>query len=172
MENDSNLSSTVIVRISKVISQVSVVIMIPSMGLMITADVVMRYIFSRPISGAHDYSSFMMMVLVVLSFSWCWARRGHIRMELVVRNFPRWLNEVCWSFSAAVGTFVWGMMAYYSFIYLQRSFVESEVTVETGLITWPFRLTFFLGIAFFALHMFIDVFRFLWRAIRKEEVKS
>jgi TRAP-type C4-dicarboxylate transport system permease small subunit len=53
-----------------------------------TADVGGRYLFSKPILGATEYSRFMMMAAAVLGWAYTQASDSHIKVQILVSRFP------------------------------------------------------------------------------------
>lgn len=60
------------------------------MMLIITMDAGGRYLFAAPVFGTHEFVEFYLMVGVVfLGIAQLQARRGHVAVSFVSRNFPR-----------------------------------------------------------------------------------
>jgi len=67
-----------------------------AMMLLISADVLSRYLLGNPITGAVEFTEeYLMVMAVFLALSWTFKEGGHIRVELVVRLLPaRWQDRV------------------------------------------------------------------------------
>lgn len=71
-------------RIANIISAIVIFIMM----FYITADVLGRDIFSRPIPGTYEVSEMLMVLVVFLGLAYTQAMGGHIRTEVLLRFFP------------------------------------------------------------------------------------
>jgi len=157
--------------ISYWLAQVGSIVILTIMMTLTTVDVILRDFFNRPISGANDMNCLMMMMLVFFSISYCWVERGHIRMELVVRRLPPRGKDFCWALAAASGVFVFGFMSYQSFIAIARAVKFHELTFESQIILWPFRIIFSAGCCLFTIQLATDFFRYASKVFKGEEVK-
>ena len=73
---------------SRVLALAGTVLVLPMMVLII-ADVVLRSVFNRPITGTAEIAS-LMLVCMVLGVAWCGVQGRHIRVGLVMDRFsPR-----------------------------------------------------------------------------------
>jgi tripartite ATP-independent transporter DctM subunit len=62
------------------------------MVLLITADVILRYFFNRPIKGSYELIEFMMATLVFLGLAYTQTKKGHISITLLTAKLPQaWL---------------------------------------------------------------------------------
>lgn len=76
-----------------------------AMMLLISADVLSRYVLGNPITGAVEFTEeYLMVAAVFLALSWTFEEGGHIRVELVVRLLPaRWQDRVYATGNAIAG---------------------------------------------------------------------
>ena len=59
------------------------------MMLLTSADVFMRYLFNRPITGTYDLVSLLGAVLVAFAMPYTMLRKGHVAVEVLVQNLSR-----------------------------------------------------------------------------------
>lgn len=59
-----------------------------AMMLLITSDVVLRFIFNKPVPGTFELVEVMMGAVVSLSIAYCGVRRGHVAVELLTEKLP------------------------------------------------------------------------------------
>lgn len=77
----------------KIISSISRVMCYVSMGvvgIMVLSnvlDIFMRYIFSRPITGAVEAAEYMMVCVVFFGLALCALQEKHVRVELAMSRF-------------------------------------------------------------------------------------
>ena len=149
-------------------AQVGSIIVLSAMMFLSTLDVILRDLFNTPINGANDLNCLMMMLLVFFSISYCWMERGHIRMELLVRLLSPRGKNITWAIAAGVGTIVFAFMSYHSFIAISRSIKFHELTFESQIVLWPFRIVFSFGCCIFTIQMATDCFRYVKKVFKGE----
>jgi TRAP-type transport system small permease protein len=168
-DNTNGHQKIFIDHVSYWFAEVGSAIILAAMMCLVTIDVILRGVFSAPISGANDYNCLMMMILVLLSLSYCWTRRGHIGMELVVRKFSKRARDFCWALAALCGSVVFGLMSLQAFYVLIDAIKLHEITFEANVVLWPFRIVFLIGCLEFTIQMIVDFFRYLSVAFRRVE---
>lgn len=82
MNNVLNLSSSIVRRINYVLINISNVIL-ALLTLAVTADVIMRYVFSSPLLGVKQISEYAMVWLCFLSVGWVLRVRQHVAISLL-----------------------------------------------------------------------------------------
>ncbi len=149
--------------ITRFSSRVGALILV-GMMLLVTSDVVLRFLFNKPVPGTFELVEVMMGAVVSLSIAYCGLRRGHVSVELLTDHLSRRIQKIasvlhhilCVVFFAAI-----------SFKGIQQVGVikESEtVTALLGIPIYPFILILAFGAALLALV-------YLWQMIgifRKE----
>ena len=63
-------------------------IILALMVLLITADVVLRYFFNRPIKGSYELVEFMLVVIVYLGLAYTQTQKEHISVTLLTEKMP------------------------------------------------------------------------------------
>lgn len=64
------------------------------MMLLTTADVILRYLFDRPILGSMEMTELLMVSIAGLSLAWCTLKSGHIRVDIITNMFSKKTNRV------------------------------------------------------------------------------
>jgi TRAP-type C4-dicarboxylate transport system permease small subunit len=99
-----------------------------AMMLLTFANVVLRYVFRTPVSGAFELMSYMMAVLVFLSLVLVTARTEHVRISVIDGFLPRRLRQVrAVLFNLAMAGLAAGL-AWRFWLHAQRPRVKTEVT--------------------------------------------
>lgn len=60
-----------------------------AMFLILLAQVIMRYVFSRPLTWSEEAARFIFVYVSFIGISYAYRQKGHIRMEVVVNLFPQ-----------------------------------------------------------------------------------
>jgi TRAP-type C4-dicarboxylate transport system permease small subunit len=63
------------------------------MMLVTTADVILRYLFDRPILGSFEITELLMVTIAGLSLAWCTLKSGHIRVDIITSMFSKKTNR-------------------------------------------------------------------------------
>lgn len=74
-------------RIENVISVIGMV-MLMALMLLGASDVVGRYVFNHPITGAVEISEVLMGMVVFLAWGYTMARREHISVDILFNHYP------------------------------------------------------------------------------------
>jgi len=78
-----------VIEIVGFFSLVAIVIMM----MLTTADVILRYIFDRPILGSMEMTELLMVSIAGLSLAWCTLKSGHIRVDIITNMFSKKTNR-------------------------------------------------------------------------------
>ena len=77
-------------RASNVIGIISVGILM----LLITSDVLGRFLFNHPITGTIDISQYVMILAVYCAVAYCAMEEGHVSVNLIVSRFPQRIQAI------------------------------------------------------------------------------
>lgn len=92
------------------------------------ANVVLRYVFRAPISGAFELMSYMMALLVFLSLVLVTARTEHVRISVLDGLVPAWLRRLRAVLFNLVMAAASAGLAWRFWLHAQRPRVKTEVT--------------------------------------------
>lgn len=149
-----------LIAIAKFITRLLLIIaatVLMAMMLLTATDVVLRYIFNRPISGAFELVEYMMAVLIPFSIVYCADQRSHVAVELILGRFSKRVQTVFDSMTTFVTLLFAALMAWENVLYLRETYA-SQVTSAVLLIpTYPFVAPVSIGIGAFALIMLLDL---------------
>jgi len=149
---------------SQVINGVGVGILVVMM-LLTTADVTLRYIFNRPITGAMELTELMMAVLVACGLAYAAVHKEHIRVELIISRFsPRAqavINAITCFFSLGIFSLItWRSILYAE--YLRLGGVTSAVLLIP---VYPFVYVVAFGSALLCLIFVCNLFEHLAQVV-------
>lgn len=128
-----------------------------AMLVLVVANVIGRYTFNAPITGAFEITESLLVVIIMLGLALTQYHDGHIRVTILTRRMPHQ-----WARLAKIGTlllgavfFAWCAYASWKFAYESYSFNEQE----WGTITfplYPFKFVVFLGVVLLAVQFLLD----------------
>ncbi|MDP2409700.1 MAG: TRAP transporter small permease [Pseudolabrys sp.] len=75
--------------IAHVLDTFGSLVVLPLLTLLVTADVVLRYVFLKPLSWGLEVSSHLLLVFFLLGLAQSFRAGDHISMELVAAQIPR-----------------------------------------------------------------------------------
>jgi TRAP-type C4-dicarboxylate transport system permease small subunit len=131
-------------RLSGVLHLLGVYVGIPLLGLLISADVFLRYVVNRPLRWGNEVSALIQLAVLVGSLNLCTEQRGHVRMDaLYVRFGPRFkrLTDLVANFCGLVFA---AFFTYQSFASVVEMYRFDQGAEMINLPYWPFAL--FMGL--------------------------
>lgn len=147
-----------LLRLERMASLVASVMLFLIMTVVVV-DVALRYVFNSPLGWSYDLISLYLMVgLFFFSLSATLQHNEHVRVDLLLKHFPRWarhLAEVVTYLSAGV---VFALIVYVMGAKTLASFAANEVA--SGEIAWPTWLSLLaapLGAGLMLLRMLLRV---------------
>ena len=138
-----------------------------AMMLLTGLDVVLRYVFDRPIPGSLELTEFMMVIVIAFGLAYCALQKRHVRIDLVVSRLPVRAQAVMNSIAnlAFLGLFV--VITWRSFFRMQ-SMYEGQLTSAVLFIPkFPFVILLIIGCAILCLVVLRDVIDCLYQAVKK-----
>ena len=144
-------------RIEEVIVGVCVCVM----TIMIFFQVVMRYVFSSPVSWSDEIAVYAMLWSVYLSVSWAVRERAHIRVMNLIIAFPKKISLGLTIFSDAIW-FLFGLFLTYQSVLLDLSMWELRFESPVLGISqkWPY-LCLVFGFALMSLRIIQVYYRWI-----------
>jgi len=86
------------------------------MMMLTVADVVLRYVFDRPLMGSMELTEYLMVCVGTLGLAWCALEGAHIKVEIIVSKFPQRLQKFVDSFNYILLMGVSGLIASQTFM--------------------------------------------------------
>jgi len=117
---------------------------LPALVVLVTVDVLLRYLFNAPLRWSRDANGLLLLVALFGALPHAWDRGYHIRMELVhsrLRGRQRQLANVL---SALSGIIVFGALATQSARFVPYMAATWETGEDLMLPLWPFMA--FMGV--------------------------
>ena len=114
-------------------------LVLPSMALIITVDVVARYFFNLPLLWGEEINGLLLFLVLMMSMTYTWDRGRHIRMELLYVKLHGWGRAVADFATGITGIVFFGFLGVQSvrdIDYMRRT---NEATEVLQVVLWPFR---------------------------------
>ncbi|MDP2916780.1 MAG: TRAP transporter small permease [Dehalococcoidia bacterium] len=159
--------------LSKVVTPISrygVVVSATVLALMMFltgADVLLRYVFNRPIMGSLEITEFMMSMTVGFGLAYCALKKGHIRVDLVLIYIPQKARRIM-DVVAYVVSFAFYCLIVWQVLLNGRSLMDSKLTSSVLFIpVYPFVFLLVIGAAILALVFLKDVLESIHEVMKK-----
>jgi TRAP-type C4-dicarboxylate transport system permease small subunit len=126
--------------------------------LLTCSDVILRYLFNKPIMGSFELTEFIMAIIVSFSLANCALQKGHVRVDLVVFMLPKRVQGIM---NSIANVAFLGLFVLITWRIVPRAMQMIEVN-QVGLITRipvaPFVLLVALGTAVLCLALLKNFF--------------
>lgn len=130
-------------------------------------DVILRYIFNRPISGAYELTQFMMAIFVPFGIAYCGYVKGHVNVDILITHFPKRFQNILNLITSIFSLFLFSLITWQNIKYVKEQF-ESKLTSAVLLIpVYPFVFLVALGIGILSLIVLRDIINFTNRLNEK-----
>jgi len=125
------------------------------MMLLTCADVVMRYVFSRPIIGTYDLVSLMGAVLASFAMPYTMLKKGHVAVEILIQRLSRGGQLIIETFTHLIGISLFLVLVWQAILLSRDMKAAGEVTPTLLLPFYP--IVYCMAICFFGLCLAILV---------------
>ncbi len=139
-------------KASALLFQLGIFVMLPALVVLVTCDVMLRYVFDSPLQWARDVSGLLLLMSISGALPHAWDRAYHIRMEVVYERLTPARRRVVDVLSVVSGIVFFGMMAVQAARYVPFMIRTGETGEDLLWPLWPY-------MAFMALCGFVTVAR-------------
>jgi tripartite ATP-independent transporter DctM subunit len=147
--------ATVVFPFSRIMNSVGGVVL-AAMMFLTAADVLLRYIFNRPITASYEFTQLMLSIVIIFSLAYVTIRREHIRIDFFISKFPAkfqtWVNCI----TTIIGILALVLISWQSFRYGLMLKEGGDTTAILLIPLWPFAWILAFGIAIFAMAYLSD----------------
>lgn len=144
------------------LSYVGMLFLIPMM-LLTTGEVVGRAIWSRPIPGSMELSSYMLAIFVLLGIAYTHQVGGQVRVTMLVSRIPERLALVLKIVTTLLSLFIIAIMAWQGWV---KAMEESTVSDMLRIPQFPFRMLVSVAGLFLFLELILDLVETTKKLIR------
>lgn len=118
--------------------RLGIYVMLPALVVLVTTDVVLRYVFDAPLQWARDVSGLFLLMSIAAALPHAWDRAYHIRMEVVYDRFPPRMRRAVDVLSAVAGVVFFGLMAAQAAAYVPFMMRTGETGEDLLWPLWPY----------------------------------
>lgn len=142
------------------------------MVLLITADVVLRYFFNRPIKGSYELVEFMMVALVFLGLAYTQVEKGHISITLLTAKLSSAHQAVIHSATYLLCLFTFILITWRSIIHAEALRADGITSAILLIPNYPFMWLVAFGSAILCLVFLIDALKSIDEVIKKSKIPA
>ena len=135
------------------VSYVGMLFLIPMM-LLTSGEVVGRAIWSRPIPGSMELSSYMLAIFVLLGIAYTHQVGGQVRVTMLVSRIPEKAALALQVLTTLLSLFIIGVMAWQGWI---KAMEENTVSDMLRVPQFPFRMLVSVAGFFLFLELLLDL---------------
>ena len=122
-------------------------------------NVVERYVFSTAIGWADEAQVYIMIWMAFLGAVVVTWRNMHLRMDVLVKMFPPWLQRTLQVLEALAMVVLCGFVAYQSTLYAQRMYAIGKVSDVARIPSWIPHSAIGIGFGLILLIALVRLFR-------------
>jgi len=137
------------------------------MMLITAADVLLRYLFNRPISGTWELTSYMMAVVVGFGLSYCALVKGLISVEVLTSRFSPRAQAIFNCITYFFSFLFFSLVTWQSILYIKLIFESNLVSAVLVIPTFPFVAALALGSLVFTLVLLKDFLEYLSQLVTR-----
>lgn len=150
-------------RVTLYVSYLGMILLIPMM-LLTSTDVVGRALWSRPIYGTVELSSYMLAVFILLGIAYTHQVKGHVRVTMLTSRLPRKASSALDLVTILLSMFIIGLIAWQGWVVgMEERAVSDMLRVPQR----PFKLLVSVAAFLLCLELCIDLFRTIKQLSRK-----
>jgi TRAP-type C4-dicarboxylate transport system permease small subunit len=126
-----------------------------TMMLLSCADILMRYLFSKPITGTYDLVSLMGAVLASFAMPYTMLKKGHVAVEILINSLSEGKRLIIETFTHLLGISLFLVLVWQAILLSRDMKAAGEVTPTLLLPFYP--IVYCMAVCFFGLCLAILV---------------
>jgi len=150
-------------RINLYLCSVGMCLLIPMM-LLTAGDVIGRVLWTRPIPGAVELSSYMLVIFILLGVAYTHQVKGHVRVSMLVSRLPERMGLILDVMTTLLSLFIISILAWQGWVV---GIEERTVSDMLRIPQLPFRLLVAVAAVFLCLELLIDLSTSVGKLVRK-----
>jgi len=129
-----------------------------AMMLLTVADVIGRYVFSKPIRGTYELVGFLLVGAGSLGLGYCQVKKGHIRVDFLLQRFPEKVRAILTVLANFLGFVAFSLLCWRCILYAQYYLSATGNHTDTlNIPLFPFVLVLAVGTGMLALVLLFDL---------------
>jgi len=135
-----------------------------SMMALTFVDVILRYIFGRPIYGSNEITRILLLLLVMATIAYGQVTKGHVAVTALVDRLPKGVRSVLMSTTTLLSLFLFSLIVWQNIVWGIHEQSDNIRLMITQLPVYPFYYFIAFGCAMLSLVLVRDFFKYLFEA--------
>ena len=111
---------------------------LPALLVLVTLEVVLRYVFNAPLEWGRDVNGLLLLVTLFSALPHAWDQGYYVRVQVIQeRMSPRW-RSFADVLSALAGFVFFSLLTAQAFLFSRYMFVTQETGEDLDILLWPF----------------------------------
>ncbi len=138
----------------------------------ITADIIMRYIFNSPIKGTVELTELWLSIIVFASFPLVQTQKAHVGVIMAVKALPERVSMVVYSVSNLICSITCGLVTYAAVQQAIRCFNRNMITDVLRIPKYPFYIFESVCMALFCLLLLAETVYCIYGIFNRDAAKE
>lgn len=165
LESLYNKLDRFITSLNSITHKVSCVIVF-SMMVLTSVDVVGRNFFNKPITGAYELTGLSLALMVFFSLGIAQIKKDHIEIDFLTNFFPAKVQHALYAVTSLIIFILLCVTTWQLFVFAQGLMVSGELTGDLGWKLYPFTMLATVGALFFTLSFILDIVRSILKVVQ------
>jgi TRAP-type C4-dicarboxylate transport system permease small subunit len=157
-------------RLCGLVSRILLIIgasFLSAMMFLVMADVLLRYVFSKPISGAYEIVQYMMAIVIPFGIVYCAHEKGHVSVDVLFDLLPKKTQDIlnCIIYLIVLVLFI--LIAWQNILFVSENYESGYTSPIIYVPAYPFVGTIALGFTALCLVLLADFLNALLQTVRK-----
>jgi TRAP-type C4-dicarboxylate transport system permease small subunit len=137
-----------------------------AMMCMVFVNVILRMTW-RPILGTYEITALLASVTISFALAHCATTQGHVAVSLFTQKLSKRMQAACDAFVAIIGTGLFVIMSWQSWIYAFKLRSSGEVSMTLEISFYPFILGMAFGFLMLALVNLVDLLNSIAKVVKR-----
>ena len=138
-----------------------------AMMLLTAADVFLRYLFNRPITGKLELVEFMMAMVIPFSIVYCAHQKLHVHVDILIEHLSKRSQTILSCITCFLSLVLFILIAWQSFIYIADEYGSKLTSAVLYIPVYPFIAMVAFAFAILSLILLVDFFNRLTEILFK-----
>jgi TRAP-type C4-dicarboxylate transport system permease small subunit len=138
------------------------------MMLLTVSDVLLRYLFNRPILGTLELTEYMMVPVVFLGLAWCAARRENIKVDILISRLKTRPRAILDSITCFLSLVVMVFITWQNFMETGNIWESYRVSDILHVPAYPFFVVLTLGCFLLCVVLVINLVENIVQAVSRQ----
>lgn len=112
-------------------------ICIAAMAALVTGNILLRVLWSRPLTGTMDIVNILMVLAISLALANCGLKNGHIAVEFIMEKYSNRIQGIIGTFIYSSAVLFWGVAIWFMFAYGHSMMLSNQLAGTVAIPLYP-----------------------------------